>query len=73
MSDDIPDDLKGKFLQSSQMKKCSSCGKKGMMYTATYFVRTLNGSQNYSHILCIECAKDAKQYGITIHPEIKDN
>lgn len=52
------------------MKNCSSCMARiiGKIYTATHITH----GKSYSYILCIKCAKEAKPYGITINPDIKD-
>ena len=59
-----------------KLRYCGACTKekgvktpiKGQVYTASY---TAN-NKNYSHFLCKTHAKDAKKYGITIEPDIKD-
>lgn len=56
------------------MNYCGGCFEKtgekvrivGTTYTCTFNV---NG-QSYSHVACVECARSAELYGITVHPSL---
>jgi hypothetical protein len=58
------------------MSYCGGCfertGEKvrivGITYTCTY---NANG-KSYSHVACVDCARDAEKYGITVHPPIPE-